>query len=79
MQRALWELLVDRAGGAGDPDGPVWIRVSRLDFDLPLEVTLQRDSPELELRADLPCWRWPTDFDQPRSRLHIVCDFSDFT
>jgi hypothetical protein len=48
------------------------VLVTAVSLDLPLEVALARRLGQLEFRADLPGWRWPTVFDTLRSRLRIT-------
>jgi hypothetical protein len=47
------------------------LRVGRLRLDLPLELDLERDG---QLLGNVRRWRWPTDFDQPLSRLAVSFD-----
>jgi hypothetical protein len=43
------------------------LRVDGVAFDVPLEVRVAGSG---ELLANLPRWRWPTDFDARPGRLH---------
>jgi hypothetical protein len=47
------------------------LRVTRLDFDVPVEVALGREGADLVLIADLPRWRWRSDFDREPGRLAL--------
>ena len=47
------------------------VRARQVDLDLPIETALIEEKGELTFIADLPVWRWRTDFDQPPSRLRI--------
>lgn len=47
------------------------VRARQVDLDLPIETRLIEEKGELTFIADLPVWRWRTDFDQPPSRLRI--------
>ena len=64
----LVELLEGLTPGGGS------IRVDRVMFDLPLEVALHGTAEEPELLANLPRWRWPTDFDARPGRLAATFD-----
>lgn len=46
------------------------VRVTSVSFDLPLEVSLAGP----ELLANLPRWRWTTDFDSRPGRLRACFD-----
>jgi hypothetical protein len=50
------------------------LSVSRVALDLPLEVALSGPAEEPELLANLPRWRWPTDFDSRPGRLVATFD-----
>jgi hypothetical protein len=68
----LSDTLVELLEGVTPGDGMV--RVQRVAFDLPLEVALSGTAEEPELRANLPRWRWPTDFDSRPGRLAATFD-----
>jgi hypothetical protein len=66
----LAETLTDVLAGvlpAAAPGAPV--RITSLVVDLPLEVMLARGDGAPELLANLPRWRWTTDFDARPGRL----------
>jgi hypothetical protein len=74
MRRPLWETLLElvdavRPAGAG----AAGVRVTGLSVDVPLEVTLHRTADGVELLANLPRWRWETDFDQRGGRMRVEC------
>src|SRR5258708_4097148 len=48
------------------------VRATKVQLVLPLEVRLERTDGELVFMADLPVWRWRTDFDQVPGRLAVV-------
>jgi hypothetical protein len=62
--------LLDSFGPAATQGSPVL--VTAVSLDLPLDIELTRRFGMLELRGDLPGWRWPTIFDPLRSRLRIT-------
>jgi hypothetical protein len=47
------------------------LRVRELVLDLPVEVALEEGVAGSVLAADVPRWRWRTDFDQRVSRLRV--------
>ena len=70
--RPLSEMLTDvvaaveTAATAG-----LTVRARQVDLDLPIEIWLRDVGGEPTFIADLPLWRWRTDFDQRPSRLRI--------
>jgi len=72
MLRPLSEMLLELATGLTGTDvgGPA-LAVSRLELDLPIEVSVRPAEPVPELLADLPRWRWSTPFDQVPSRMRV--------
>jgi hypothetical protein len=71
MRRSLADTLVDVIDSmalqpAGSP-----LRVTRVDFDLPLEIELRGTARAPLFCADLPRWRWTTDFDVRPSRMRF--------
>lgn len=72
MRRALWETLVDVVNAMSvAPAADAGIRVASFLMDLPMEITPPTERTG-EVLADVPGWRWVTDFDLPVSRLKIV-------
>ena len=71
--RPLAEMLTDvlAAVEVARTDGPQ-IRTSQVELTLPIEVWLRDMAGETTFIADLPVWRWRTDFDQRPSRLRIT-------
>ncbi|HEY3063443.1 MAG TPA: hypothetical protein VGL99_31110 [Chloroflexota bacterium] len=80
MQRVLWQTLIELADAAR-PVGRAadQLRVTSLTLDLPIELAMARSSTGIEILADLPRWRWPTDFDPPLGRLRVVLTQLDET
>jgi hypothetical protein len=53
------------------PTGEGIVRVESALIDLPLEVHLTSEDGAYRLQADVPRWRWSTDFDARPGRLRI--------
>jgi hypothetical protein len=47
------------------------IRATSMELTLPIEVRLEEVEGELSFVADLPLWRWRTDFDLRPGQLRI--------
>jgi len=45
------------------------LRVTRLTIDIPVEVALERSGPDLDFIAEIPRWRWRSEFDRVPGRL----------
>jgi hypothetical protein len=74
MRLPLATTLTDLLGGVvATPDAGA-VRVTRVAFDLPLEVRLQAGEEGPELLANVPRWRWTTDFDARPGRLYASYD-----
>jgi hypothetical protein len=70
--RPLSEMLVDVFASIETlATADFHVRARQVDLDLPIETQLIDEKGELTFIADLPLWRWRTDFDQPTSRLRI--------
>ena len=74
MKRALSETLIELAHAVMPSDGPeaAVIRVTSVEMDLPVEVTIRRSIEGVEFLADLPSWRLTTVFDAPKSRMRVL-------
>lgn len=71
-QRPLGDMLgemFDAVLAARHPSAVV--RPTSLDLDLPIEMRLVESAGEPVLVADVPAWRWRTDFDRRPGRLRI--------
>ncbi len=77
QRQPLAEMLVDLIG-AVSPDCKSGLRVTSVLLDLPVEIRLLQSGDEFILLADLPRWRWATDFDEVRSRINLECREGDF-
>jgi len=54
-----------------------YVRASELDLNLPIEVRFRMRGEDAEFFADVPVWRWRTDFDRPLGRLHVRWEESE--
>jgi hypothetical protein len=70
QRRAFAETLIDLAA-AVDVSVPS-IRIDEVTMTLPLEVRLGGEGRETTLLAELPVWRWRTEFDPQPSRLRVT-------
>ena len=72
MTRPLGEMLIDVAGSLLGVTGTQQIvRARNVEFTLPIEVKVSGSRSALLFCADVPCWRWRTEFDRPFSALHF--------
>lgn len=75
--RPLSEMLTEIVGAVGSVAAAgSQVRTRRVELTLPIEVWLRNTGTETTFIADVPVWRWRTDFDQPSSRLQIICEES---
>jgi hypothetical protein len=72
MQRAFWETLVDMAEAVAPTAGEAGIRVTSLELDVPIQVQLRQSHGEMEFLADVPRWRWTSDFDLRPCRMRVT-------
>jgi hypothetical protein len=72
VKRQLWETLCEVVDGLMPvaTDG-VDIRVTTVGLDLPMEIDVSDSGDGPIVQADLPRWRWPTDFDVEPGRLQV--------
>ena len=71
MRRQLSDTLLDIISSMPVLPAVAPGRVTRMDFDLPLEVEIRTGTDGVFFLADLPRWRWPTAFDPARSRIRF--------
>lgn len=71
MKRALADMLVEVVSGLQPEGAAPLVRVTSVYLDLPVEVGLRSTAGTLELLAELPRWRWRTDFDGEAGRLKV--------
>jgi hypothetical protein len=72
MRRPLCQMLVDVIE-AVSPEPASMVRVTSVTMDIPIAVEVRQTSAGLVFLADMPQWRWPTDFDPKRGRLKFEC------
>ena len=72
MIRPLWETLVEILESVS-PDAASGVRVASVRLDLPIEVEIRSSGDGLAFLADVPRWRWATDFDPQRGRVKLDC------
>ena len=71
--RPLAEMLTDvLAAVEAAHTTALQVRACRVELTLPVEVWLRDIDGESTFIADLPVWRWRTDFDQRPSQLRIT-------
>jgi hypothetical protein len=63
MLLELAEALLPEAGGI--------VAVRSAQLDLPMEIRFRKSDKQIELLADVPRWRWRTEFDTQPGRLEI--------
>lgn len=71
--RPLAEMLTDVLGAVETAHtSGLQVRARQVELTLPVEVWLRDIAGEATFIADVPVWRWRTDFDQRPSRLRIT-------
>jgi hypothetical protein len=70
VTRPLGDMLVEVAGSLlGLGAGQDVVRATSVEMTLPVEVKILRSPGVLVFCADVPAWRWRTDWDLPFGRL----------
>ncbi len=72
MQRPFWQTLVEMAEAVAPTAAETGIRVTSLHLDVPIQVQMRQSHEELEFLADVPQWRWTTDFDLRPCRMRLT-------
>ncbi|HWB40823.1 MAG TPA: hypothetical protein VG500_06175 [Gemmatimonadales bacterium] len=71
-RRPLAAVIGDLATAGGLDSAPrPGLRVTQLGIDVPIEVALELEHGKLIFIADLPRWRWRSDFDREPGRLAL--------
>lgn len=71
--RPLSEMLTDVAGSLLDLTAEQRIvRATSVEMALPINVKLRRAQNALLFCADVPAWRWQTDWDSPCGQLRFT-------
>jgi hypothetical protein len=73
--RPLGDMLTDVAGSllSVGADQNI-IRATSVELTLPIDVRLGRSKQRLVFCADVPAWRWRTDFDPPFGQLRLTLE-----
>lgn len=71
MRTTLSDFLLEIIGAVLPEDDAA--RVTGLDLDLPIEISLELDATGARpvIAAGPPRWRWTTEFDSRPGRLHV--------
>jgi len=73
--RPLGETLTEIAGSLMDmtTDHPI-VHATSVELSLPIEVKLRRSQQDLLFCADVPAWRWQTEWDPPFGQLRLTLE-----
>jgi hypothetical protein len=70
--RPLGDMLTDVAGSLLSLNAEqALVRTTSVELTLPIDVKLSRSKEGLIFCADVPAWRWRTDFDPPFGQLRL--------
>jgi hypothetical protein len=73
--RPLGDMLTDVVGSLLDLSaGQNVVRATSLELTLPINVTVNRSKGGLIFCADVPAWRWRTDWDPPFGQLRLTLE-----
>jgi len=73
--RPLGDMLSEVAGSLQSLGSDQQIvRATSLELTLPIHVKVGRSREELIFCADVPAWRWRTDWDPPFGQLRITLE-----
>jgi len=50
------------------------VRATSVELTLPIDVKVSRSKEGLIFRADVPAWRWRTDWDPPFGQLRLTLE-----
>lgn len=50
------------------------VRATSLELTLPVNVSMSHSKEGLTFCADVPCWRWRTDWDPPFGQLRLTLE-----
>jgi hypothetical protein len=68
-------MLVDVAGSLLDLSaGQNMVRATSVELTLPIDVKVNRSKGGLVFCADVPAWRWRTDWDPPFGQLRLTME-----
>jgi len=73
--RPLGDMLTDVAGSLLDlgSDQQV-VRATSVELALPIDVRVSRTTEGIVFCADVPAWRWRTDWDPPFGQLRLTLE-----
>jgi hypothetical protein len=70
--RPLGDMLTDVVGSLLDLSaGQNIVRATSVELTLPIDVIVNRSKGGLVFCADVPAWRWRTDWDPPFGQLRL--------
>jgi len=70
--RPLSETLIDLAGSLLSVGlNQRVVRATDVEMTLPIDVRLMASTEALVFCADVPAWRWRTEWDRPHSQLQL--------
>lgn len=73
--RPLGEMLTDVAGSLLELTAQQqMVRATSIELTLPVDSRLRRQRDALVFCADVPGWRWQTDWDPPLGRLRLTLE-----
>jgi hypothetical protein len=73
--RPLGDMLTDVAGSLLDLGADQRIvRATSVELTLPIDVKVSRSKEGLIFCADVPAWRWRTDWDPPFGQLRLTLE-----
>ena len=73
--RPLGDMLMEVAGSLlGVAGSQILVRATSVELTLPVNVKVNRSPEGLTFCADVPCWRWRTDFDPPLGQLSFTLE-----
>jgi hypothetical protein len=73
--RRLGDMLIEVAGSLlGLSADQSLVRATSVELTLPVNVRVSRSTEGLTFYADVPCWRWRTDWDPPFGQLRLTLE-----
>ena len=73
--RPLGDMLTEVAGSLLSLSaGQDLVRATSLELTLPIDVRVRRSNQDLIFCADVPAWRWRTDWDPPFGKLRLTLE-----
>lgn len=73
--RPLGDMLTEVAGSLLSLSaGQDLVRATSVELTLPIDVRIRRFDRDLIFCADVPAWRWRTDWDPPFGQLRLTLE-----